>query len=108
MHGYHAGSQTFVNFLEVLSEFTEDQKREFLLFTIGAPRLPLGGLKSLSPKLTVVKKHPQNESQPADTILPSVMTCQNYIKLPDYSSKEVLRKKFFLAMKEGQKSFTLS
>ena len=108
LHGYHAGSQTFLNFLEVLSEFTEDQKREFLLFTIGAPRLPLGGLKSLSPKLTVVKKHPQSEAQPADAILPSVMTCQNYIKLPDYSSKEVLRKKVFLAMKEGQKSFTLS
>ena len=108
MHGFHMGSQTFINFLEILSEFSEDQKREFLLFTIGAPRLPLGGLKSLSPKLTVVKKLPQNESQHADEILPSVMTCQSYIKLPDYSSKEILRQKFLLAMKEGQKSFTLS
>jgi E3 ubiquitin-protein ligase TRIP12 len=108
MHGYSQGSQTFNNFLEVLSEFTEDQKREFLMFTIGAPRLPLGGLKNLSPKLTVVKKHPHNESQSSDSILPSVMTCQNYIKLPDYSSKEVLRKKLLVAMKEGQKSFTLS
>jgi E3 ubiquitin-protein ligase TRIP12 len=108
LHGYSHGSKTFNNFLQVLSEFTEDQKREFLMFTIGAPRLPLGGLKHLSPQLTVVKKHPQNEGQPADDILPSVMTCQNYIKLPDYSSKEALRRKLLMAMREGQKSFTLS
>ena len=108
LHGYSVGSHSFLNFLEVLSEFSEDQKREFLMFAIGAPRLPLGGLKNLSPKLTVVKKLPQNDKQAADNILPSVMTCQNYVKLPDYSSKEVLKKKLQLAMKEGQKSFTLS
>jgi E3 ubiquitin-protein ligase TRIP12 len=108
LHGYSAGSQSFLNFLEVLSEFTEEQKREFLMFAIGAPRLPLGGLKNLSPRLTVVKKHPHNERQSADSILPSVMTCQNYIKLPDYSSKDVLKKKLSIAIKEGQKSFTLS
>lgn len=108
LHGYSHGSQTFVNFLQVLNEFTEEQKREFLMFTIGAPRLPLGGLKNLSPRLTVVKKLPHSEKQSADSILPSVMTCQNYIKLPDYSSKEVLRRKLLTAMREGQKSFTLS
>lgn len=108
LHGYSQGSKTFNNFLQVLSELTEDQKREFLMFTIGAPRLPLGGLKHLSPQLTVVKKLPQNESQPVDSILPSVMTCQNYIKLPDYSSKEALKRKLMTAMREGQKSFTLS
>ena len=108
MHGYSQGSTTFNNFLEVLSEFNEDQKREFLMFTIGAPRLPLGGLKNLSPKLTVVKKLPHNETTNGDSMLPSVMTCQNYIKLPDYSSKDILRKKLLIAMKEGQKSFTLS
>lgn len=108
MHGFHSGSTTFINFLEVLSEFNEEQKREFLMFTIGAPRLPLGGLKNLSPRLTVVKKQPSNDRQSPDVILPSVMTCQNYIKLPDYSNKETLRRKLLVAMKEGQKSFTLS
>jgi E3 ubiquitin-protein ligase TRIP12 len=44
------------------------------MFTIGAPRLPLGGLKNLSPKLTVVKKLPMSEGQNPDLILPSVMT----------------------------------
>jgi hypothetical protein len=33
--------------------------------------------------------------------LPSVMTCFNYLKLPDYSTKEVLKDKLLLAINEG-------
>jgi hypothetical protein len=58
LHGYSAGSQSFLNFLEVLSEFTEEQKREFLMFAIGAPRLPLGGLKKPLPKTYSCKEAP--------------------------------------------------
>jgi len=78
------------------------------MFTIGAPRLPIGGLKGLNPKLTIVKKIPDDVNQFADAILPSVMTCQNYIKLPDYSTKEILKKRLTFAMMEGQEAFALS
>ena len=73
-HGYGKGSDSFVNFLELLVELSDDQMRQFLMFTIGAPRLPLGGLAGLSPKLTVVKKLPGYPGQLPDTLLPSVMT----------------------------------
>ena len=73
-HGYGRGSETFVNFLKTLVEMDEEKKREFLLFTIGAPRLPIGGLKGLSPPLTVVKKIPSYPDQSPDFLLPSVMT----------------------------------
>lgn len=43
-----------------------------------------------------------------DEILPSVMTCQNYVKLPPYSNYEILKMKFEQAYNEGCNSFTLS
>jgi len=42
--------------LEVLSEFDYEQRRAFLQFVTGAPRLPPGGLAALNPKLTIVRK----------------------------------------------------
>jgi len=36
------------------------------------------------------------------------MTCQNYVKMPDYSSFEVLKERFDLAVREGANNFTLS
>lgn len=44
----------------------------------------------------------------ADGDLPSVMTCANYLKLPPYSSKEVLKERLMFAIREGQGSFDLS
>lgn len=65
------------------------------------------GLRSLNPPLTIVRK----SFEPplcADNYLPSVMTCVNYLKLPDYSSKEIMAGKLKLAALEGQRSFHLS
>ncbi len=43
-----------------------------------------------------------------DDYLPSVMTCVNYLKLPDYSSVDIMREKLRVASKEGQYCFHLS
>lgn len=43
-----------------------------------------------------------------DIFLPSVMTCQNFLKIPEYSTLEILTERFDVASKEGQESFTLS
>jgi E3 ubiquitin-protein ligase TRIP12 len=43
-----------------------------------------------------------------DSYLPSVMTCMNYLKLPDYSTKEIMKEKLHQAAVEGQHSFHLS
>lgn len=43
-----------------------------------------------------------------DNELPSVMTCANYIKLPQYSSKDVCMRQLRIAITEGQGSFDLS
>ncbi|XP_052730385.1 E3 ubiquitin-protein ligase UPL4 isoform X3 [Vigna angularis] len=104
-HGYTASSPPIVNLLEIVREFDHEQRRAFLQFVTGAPRLPPGGLASLNPKLTIVRKHCNNR---ADTDLPSVMTCANYLKLPPYSSKERMKEKLLYAITEGQGSFHLS
>lgn len=42
--------------LEILQEFNNEERRAFVQFVTGSPRLPPGGLASLDPKLTVVRK----------------------------------------------------
>ncbi|GMI73373.1 KAKTUS, UBIQUITIN-PROTEIN LIGASE 3 [Hibiscus trionum] len=116
-HGYTAKSPAIVNLLEIMGEFTPDQQRDFCQFVTGAPRLPPGGLAVLNPKLTIVRKHSSSApaaangtgpSESADEDLPSVMTCANYLKLPPYSTKEIMYKKLLYAISEGQGSFDLS
>lgn len=104
--------------LNIIREFDREQQEAFLRFVTGAPRLPRGGLAALNPKLTIVRKvcvklkpssclqpppcivssiysYPcfffssQHSAECADSDLPSVMTCANYLKLPPYSSKVI-------------------
>lgn len=56
---------------------------------------------------TVVCK-PSEPPYTSDDYLPSVMTCVNYLKLPDYSSLEMMRERMMLAIREGQGAFLLS
>ncbi len=129
-HGYTTQSPAAQHLLAVLGEMDATEQRRFLRFVTGSPRLPPGGLAALQPRLTVVRKHSgggggeQGASAPslgpslgslgplaqhaADADLPSVMTCANYIKLPPYSSKEVLKARIMFVIHEGQGSFDLS
>ncbi|KAK6633232.1 hypothetical protein RUM44_003833 [Polyplax serrata] len=106
-HGYTLDSKAIRFLFEVLSSYNADEQRLFLQFVTGSPRLPVGGFKSLSPPLTVVRKDVEGDAS-SDNFLPSVMTCVNYLKLPDYSSVEVMRQRLSLAAREGSHSFHLS
>ncbi|CAL1261818.1 unnamed protein product [Larinioides sclopetarius] len=106
-HGYTHDSRAIKFLFEILSSYNQEQQRQFLQFATGSPRLPVGGLKSLSPPLTIVRKTLDGNEDP-DSYLPSVMTCVNYLKLPDYSTIEIMREKLQVAVSEGQHSFHLS
>ncbi len=58
--------------------------------------------------MTIVKKQPVNPLENPDDYLPTVMTCQNYLKIPVYSSINILKEKLYLAMNEGSNAFHLS
>ena len=105
--GFAKSSTQYAFLLEYLSSLDLTMQRLFLSYVTGSPRLPFGGFEKLNPKLTIVKKIiPQGESP--DAFLPSVMTCQNFLKVPEYSSYEIFKSKFDYALYEGQNSFTLS
>ncbi|KAL6784704.1 hypothetical protein ACKKBF_B02870 [Auxenochlorella protothecoides x Auxenochlorella symbiontica] len=55
-HGYTPASAPVRWLVEVLAGLGPAQRRAFLSFTTGAPRLPPGGLAALRPRLTVVRK----------------------------------------------------
>jgi hypothetical protein len=107
-HGYTKASETILNLVSVMQDFTAHQRRLFLSFITGSPRLPIGGFKAISPPLTVVRKDPTLPGGSPDQYMPSVMTCQNYLKLPDYSSAAVLKKNLIYAMEEGRETFHFS
>ena len=121
-HGFNMDSKSVRNLLHTMSELSPSQRRDFLQFVTGSPKLPIGGksvvavdkypltsvgFKSLTPMFTVVCK-PSEPPLTSDDYLPSVMTCVNYLKLPDYTDLEVMRAKLFTAIHEGQGAFHLS
>lgn len=106
-HGYTQSSTSVVFLYKILSSFDASEQRNFLQFVTGCPHLPFGGLRVLNPQLTIVRKTCEDVKN-TDNYLPSVMTCLNYLKLPDYSNEDVMRERLITAMREGQKSFLLS
>ncbi|KAF8889303.1 hypothetical protein BD779DRAFT_1611065 [Infundibulicybe gibba] len=106
-HGFNVESRAIRDLLEIMAEYDPSSRRDYLQFITGSPKLPIGGFRGLNPPLTVVRK-PHEAPLTADDYLPSVMTCVNYLKLPEYSSKAVMREKLRVAIQEGVGSFHLS
>jgi len=100
--GYTLSSKPVVYLISTLVSFTVEQRRCFLRFLTGSPRLPVGGLRSMQPKFTIQRK--KNLDCP-DNYLPSVNTCFLFLKLPEYSSEEITRQKLLQAMTNGYDCF---
>lgn len=49
-HGYTSQSAPYQNLLKMLVSFNHEERRQFIKFVTGSPRLPLGGMKGLRPK----------------------------------------------------------
>jgi E3 ubiquitin-protein ligase TRIP12 len=106
-HGYQDDSPQIGMLFDVLLEFSDGDRSLFVKFVTGAKALPIGGLAALMPKLTVALRVTENGALP-DATFPSVMTCANYLKLPEYSTKEVLRDRLTYAIHECQNVFELT
>ncbi|XP_067136429.1 E3 ubiquitin-protein ligase HECTD1 isoform X3 [Centruroides vittatus] len=93
--GYTKDSPGFQCFISVLVNMTGEERKAFLQFATGCSSLPPGGLGNLHPRLTVVRK-----VDATDKSYPSVNTCAHYLKLPDYSSEDIMRKRLLDATRE--------
>ena len=79
----------------MLDDLDTAERKAFLNFATGCPSLPPGGLANLHPRLTVVRK--TVDEGEVDCSYPSVNTCVHYVKVPEYSAKEVLKRQLLVA-----------
>lgn len=92
--GYTADHQAVKWFWEIVGGMSLEQKRQFLSFTTGSDRAPVGGLASLS--ICVQRAGPDTER------LPTSHTCFNTLLLPEYASKGKMAERLLTAITNAQ------
>ncbi|KAI7870271.1 hypothetical protein BDF14DRAFT_1776662 [Spinellus fusiger] len=97
--GYHAEHLVIRHFWSIVHHsLTGDQKRKLLFFVTASDRVPIGGLKELS---FIIQRNGPDSNR-----LPTALTCFSRLLLPEYSSREKLRKQLVTAI-ENSKGFGL-
>jgi ubiquitin-protein ligase E3 A len=82
--GFSRQSPTIQFFWRLVKEgFTEEQKKQLLLFATGSDRAPVGGLGKM--EFAIVKNGVFNAENQR---LPTAHTCFNSLLLPEYSTYE--------------------
>ncbi|KAG5494128.1 hypothetical protein JKF63_01963 [Porcisia hertigi] len=105
-NGYCGGSTHVKMFVSIVgSEFTRAQQRDFLEFLTGSPRLPFNGLAGLGRCITVAMKDMESKKEQT---LPSCNTCFLYLKLPPYTTREIMKERLLFAVTEGRRNYSLS
>ena len=57
-HGYNLDSKSVRNLLATMSEFNVQERRDFLQFITGSPKLPIGGMfYVIAPQQRVLANH---------------------------------------------------
>ncbi|GBG24678.1 E3 ubiquitin-protein ligase UPL6 [Hondaea fermentalgiana] len=102
-NGYHASQPFIQDFWAIVEEMDKEERGLLLRFITSCSKPPLQGFKSLKPSLCIGRVSIEND----DDRLPTASTCVNFFKLPEYSSKAVLREKIFIAIKSAS-GFELS
>eukprot|EP00759_Apiculatamorpha_spiralis_P056124 PhF_6_TR7963/c0_g1_i1/m.12083/K10590/TRIP12; E3 ubiquitin-protein ligase TRIP12 len=100
-HGYTLSSKQILDLAQFVLKMNASGQREFLRFVTGCPRVPRCGLRM---KITIVRK----DVVDPDHCLPTVNTCFHYLKLPAYTTSQVLETRLGLAISEGQTGFEMS
>lgn len=92
--GYYASTPVVQWFWEIVRHLNLEQKRQFLTFTTGSDRAPVGGLSRLS--ICIQRAGPDTDR------LPTSHTCFDTLLLPEYSSKEKLKGSLLTAITNAE------
>lgn len=92
--GYTKNSPTILNFWSIIHELTIEQKKQFLFFSTGSDRTPVGGLGNLP---FCIMRNGDDSDQ-----LPTSHTCFNHLLLPPYKSKGKLKEKLLIAIDNAE------
>lgn len=103
-HNYTKDSPVIKWLWEILHEFSQEERAEFLQFVTGSSKVPLDGFKAL-PGMGGVHKFQIHKSFSDTSRLPTAHTCMNQLDLPEYTSKEILYARLKLAISEGKEGF---
>jgi ubiquitin-protein ligase E3 C len=100
--GYHPSQPYIQEFWDILeNDFTPDQQRKFLKFMTSCSRQPLLGFGSLEPFPAIQQIRLGDDDNSENSRLPSSQTCLNLLKLPNYKSRGLLKKKLLDAIEAG-------
>jgi len=99
--GYTALSPSVRRLWEVLRSFTQKEREKFVRYVTSCERAPPLGFSQLHPPFTIQWVEDTNK-------LPGASTCFNALKLPDYSNKDILRKKLLYVINIENLGFGLT
>ena len=91
---YNGEHKCIEMFWDIVSEFSELQKRQLLKFVTSCSRPPLLGFKELHPPFAILSARETDH-------LPSASTCMHLLKLPMFETKEEMREKLVYAIASG-------
>ncbi|CAN1790208.1 E3 ubiquitin-protein ligase UPL1, partial [Linum perenne] len=102
--GYTAASSVVQWFWEVVKDFNKEDTARLVQFITGTSKVPLEGFKALQ-GISGPQRFQVHKAYGAPERLPSAHTCFNQLDLPEYTSKEQLRKRLLLAIHEASEGF---
>jgi len=108
-NGFTPECQSYNDFLKFIVEMEPHLRPKFIKWLTGSKRLPRGGFSSLANHVSVNRVADMSlKGISPDEKLPSVNTCLHFIKYPSYSSYEILKQKFEIAITTGADVFALN
>lgn len=88
LYDFSANDSTIENLWDILeNDFTEEERRLFIKFVTSVPKAPLLGFGALVPNFAIRRAGTDQDR------LPTASTCVNLLKLPQYTSRDILKKK---------------
>ncbi|KAI8086325.1 uncharacterized protein BX664DRAFT_365944 [Halteromyces radiatus] len=89
---YNDTDPVIQNLWRALSSFSNEERMKFVKFVTSCSRPPILGFKELQPQICI-RRAGRDESR-----LPTSSTCVNLLKLPSYSTYDILREKLLYSI----------
>ncbi|XP_023244373.1 probable E3 ubiquitin-protein ligase HECTD2 [Centruroides sculpturatus] len=92
--GFHEDEPIVKEFWEIVKCYNSDLQKQFLRFTTGSDRVPVGGMGEMTFKISALNHNTE--------MLPISHTCFNQLVLPRYTTKDILREKLTIAISNAE------
>lgn len=99
--GYTSESPTILMFWKVVEELGQDFLSKLIKFSTGSPRPPIFGFSHLIPKYCIKESRPEKRNG-----YPESAACFNLLSLPNYDSKDILKKNISITIEYNTSFYT--